>query len=252
MLALLGVQLTAAVRTNLRAAAVMRARAMAEAAADGAVRRAMFLALARPDGQADVLGGGRPIRMRIGETEVEVAVEDEATKINPNMVSMAVLRGLLAAVGVDQPRAARLAGQIVDWRTYRQVSALGGLKIDQYRARGLPYQAGGQPFESIDEIGLVPDMTPDILARVLPFLSVYQDGDLREAKPDSPLAAAVRDARISRNGFFQTGIASQASVLRIAASAVTSGGVRFRRTAVVQLNAPTDWDAGVTRMLIWE
>ncbi len=151
LLALLCAQITAGARTQLRLAADSRDRAVAEAAADAGIRQAMFMLIAgNPIGSP-----GHPLRIRVNEAEVDILAEDEAGKINPNIVSRDVLRGLLVGVGVDQPLAARLAGEIADWRTSGRVSVLGGQKIDQYRDRLLPYRSGDHAFTSLEEIGLI-------------------------------------------------------------------------------------------------
>jgi len=69
---------------------------------------------------------------------VDIAVVDEATKINPNASTLDELRGLLRAIGVDRcvpcpspPRSLTGAGR-------GTLSVSGGLKADQYRAAGLP------------------------------------------------------------------------------------------------------------------
>ncbi len=130
---------------------------------------------------------------------VGISAEDQSTKINPNTVPAETLRALLVAVGVDQPRAALLAAEMADWRKRSQNSALGGMKLDQYLGHGLPYRSGDHPFASVDEIALVPDMTPNILARLRPWLSVYQEGDMRDPDDASPIGSAIVNARVATN-----------------------------------------------------
>jgi general secretion pathway protein K len=232
MLALLGAQLTAATRVQLRLAAQARDQAMAEAAADGATRQAIFI----------LLGGGRigpasqPVRIRVGEVNVAITAEDEATKINPNAASRDVLRGLLLAVGVDQPRAALLANEIADWRLRDPESVMGGLKIDQYREHGLPYRSADLPFYSVDEIGLIPDMTPEILARLRPGLSVFHEGGVSDTR--RPTSAETGQGLV---------------VMRLTAAAVIPGRARFVRSATVRIRADTRAAEGdLIQILAWE
>jgi general secretion pathway protein K len=252
LLALLGTRLTATARLQLRLAAEARDEADAETAADGGIRQAMFVLL----GGGEVGSTGQPMRVRVGEAVVEIVADDEAGKINPNTASRDVLRGLLVAVGVDQPHAARLAGEIADWRTRGQVSVLGGPKIDAYRDRRLPYRSGDHAFYSVDELGLVADMTPDILNRLRPWLSVFHEGDVNDIGGASPAAIAVGDARTSGGGAVAAGFVSRNAIVRLTATAVVHGTARFVRSAVVRLRAEPGPEAAkvvdLMQVLTWE
>ena len=250
MLALLGSQLTATARVQMRLATQARDQAMAEAAADGAIREATFILLG--GGRIGLAGGS--LRVRIGDAAVDIVAEDEAAKINPNVVSKDVLRDLLVALGVDQPRAARLAGEIADWRIRSQASILGGLKIDQYRDRGLPYRSGDHAFYSLDEMALLPDMTPDILDRLRPWLSVYHEGGVNDASGTSLAAAAIGDARNSSLGAAGPDFVSRNVIMRVTAAAVIPGRARFIRSAVVRLRMDSEAgdDGEMVQVLTWK
>ena len=249
MLALLGTQMTATTRVQLRLAAQARDQAIAEAATEGAIRQAAFV----------LLGGGRlgavaaPMRMRIGEVEVAISATDEAAKIDPNAVSKDVWRALLVAVGVDPARATALAGEIADWRTRTAASATGGAKIDLYRERGLPYRSADHPFYSVDEIGLIPDMTPDILARLRPFLSVYHEGDVDDPTGATPAGLAVADTGSSNSANRSS---SRNVIMRVTAVGAIPGRARFVRSAVVRIRADPAAEpeaAGdLVQILTWE
>jgi general secretion pathway protein K len=192
------------------------------------------------------------MRVRIGEATVDITAEDEAGKINPNTASMQVLRGLLAAVGIDQPSAARLAGEIVDWRLGGQNSVLGGPKLDQYRDHDLPYQADGRPFTSVDDIALVPDMTPDILARIRPWLSIYHEGDVAESGGALPTGSAIIDARLSGPGLTGPGLVSRNVIMQVTAVASIRGRARFVRSAIVRVRATPSDNGPFIQVLTWE
>lgn len=249
MLALVGTQLTAAARVQMRLAAQTRDEAMAEAAADGATREAMFI----------LLGGGRPgtaaqpMRVRLGDASVTLMAQDEGVKINPNTVSRDVLRGLLAAVGVDQARAALLAGEMTDWRLRSTQSVLGGLKIDQYRDHGLPYRAADRPYYSVEEMSMLPDMTPEIMLRLRPWLSVYHEGSVSDPTRASPAATAVGDAALSQAGATLPSFGSDNVVMHVTAVAVIPGRARFVRSTVVRIRADAATiDGKPLQILTWE
>jgi general secretion pathway protein K len=251
LLALLGTRLTATARVQLRLATEARDQAVAQAAADGGIRQAMFVAAA--GGQ--VGSPGRPLRIRVGAAVVDIVGDSESGKINPNTVSRDVLRGLMVALGVDQPHANRLAGEIADWRVTNPVSVLGGQKIDQYRDRGLPYRPGDHAFYSVDELGLVADMTPEILDRLRPWLSVYHEGDLNDLAGGTPAAIAAGDAS-STPGAAGSGFASQNVIVHVTATAVVPGGGRFVRSAVLRVRTGSDGSAStvhdMVQVLTWE
>ncbi len=155
LLSLIATQILASGRSETQLAANIRSNALAEAAADGAVNQSVLRLMQgawRPDGTPHVL--------RIAAAVVEVRMEDEARKINPNFAPPAVMAALLRTIGLDPARATSLAAAIADWRT-RSVEPLpGGAKAAQYRAAGLPYGPALRPFENLDELGLVLGMRP--------------------------------------------------------------------------------------------
>jgi len=252
LLALLGARLTGTAREQLRIASGMRDHARAEAAADGAMRQAMFLLLGggRPG------GGATPLRVQIDGVAAEIVTEDEAGKINPNTASKDVMRGLFIAVGVDPPRAARLAGQVADWRIRNIESLLGGPKIDQYRDRGLPYRSADRAFASLDELALLADMTPEIFTRVRPWLSVYHEGGVTDPTAASPASTAASDARLSGAAASGPGFVSRNVIVRITAVAALPGRARFVRSAVVRVRADsapeTSGGPHLIEILTWE
>lgn len=244
LLALLTSTLTSTARVRLRLAETTRDRAVAEAAADGAVRHAIFL-LAEGTWRGAT---EQPLRLRVAGSTAEVVAEDQSARINPNMSTMPALRGLLSAIGVDAARAAALAGEIVDWRTRGQNSVSGGAKIDPYRRLGLPYREADHPFDAVDEIGMVADMTPAIAARLRPWLTVHQDGGPRTTDTASPVAAALEIQSVSASAPDANLPPARDRILRLTATVVSRGGARFVRSVIVRLR---DADGERFRVLAW-
>ncbi len=236
LLALIGTHVTATGRAETQLAANLRVAAAAEAAADGALHQAIFHLLDpsprrwRPDGVS------REVALP-GGAVATVRVESEQGKVNPNLAPAALLQALLLQLGVEPQAAASLAASILDWRTAGQRPRPGGAKEPQYRAAGRDYAPPGRPFESLDELGLVLGMTPELLARLTPLLSVYQGGepDLRLAHP--VVAQALADA-IGRGEDIEGASESEtdaAPVVVVTAAAVLPGGARFTLHAHVRL-----------------
>ena len=245
LLALLGTQLTGSARSQTRLADNLRANAMVQAADDGAAQEAILRLLQRSWQNDDLR------RVRVGATTVEIRLEDQGRRINPNATPYPVVQGLLAALGLDQARAAGLAKAIVDWRTGVNYSLSGGTKLDQYRGAGRPYAPTNRPFESVDEMGLVLGMTPELLARMKPYISLYQEGDVLVAAPGSAGAQALNEARLVNPNAGSPGYTSPNRVILIRATAV-NGSARFTRQLVVRIRDAAQTGDAPYQILTWD
>jgi general secretion pathway protein K len=232
LLALLIVGLSASARGRTSLAANLRDNAIAEAAADGAVQQAIF----------QLFRGGWPPqelvqRFAIGRAAVDIVIEDQSDRFNPNFSSPAMLAALLGAVGADPAPATELSRALVDWRTAATIALGGGFKLDRYKLASLPYGPPNRPFKSVDEMGLVPGMTPDLLARLQPYLSVYQAGDARQTESMALSRDVLTNASMMGRHSGLIGYVSPDRVVLIQATAVLADGTHFDRHAVVRLPA---------------
>ncbi len=242
LLALLATQITAAGRTEAQLAANLRAAAVAEAAADGAVQAAAFHLL---DPAAPWDADGREHLIRIGAAAVAVQVDNEGGKLNPNLADPALLQALLRVAGVDQQAAERLAAAIADWRTPASPGRPDAARAAPYRAAGLDYGPPGAPFADLDELGSVLGMTPALLAKLRPYLSVYTDTAPDPAAAAAPVRRAMQDAL----GRLPASLPSPPRTVAVTARA-SGGGGRFTRRAVLRLGRAAK-DAPVL-VLAWE
>jgi general secretion pathway protein K len=236
LLALLVAQFTSSGRTETRIASNLRANAVAEAAADGAIHETILRLI-----QGAWTAEDRPRVVHTEDAVVEIRIQNQVSKINPNLASAPALRTLLSSLGIDPGQAAALARGIVDWRSAGAASASGGSKISQYRAAGLPYGPANKLFDSVEEIGQVIGMTPTLMVRIKPFLSVYQEidpTDPNEAPPD-------------RDGW-SLGSTGRVMVVSIQATATGTLGGRFRRQAIVRLRAEPSLDQAPYQILTWD
>jgi general secretion pathway protein K len=251
LLALIGTQVTAAGHGETRLATNLRASAVAEAAADGAVFEAVYHLL---DGSnAHWVADGLPRRVQLPQAVVDVTLIDEGRKMTLNNSSLPLLRALLRAVGADPPTAVTLADQIADWRSPANFPLPHGAKAPQYRAAGREYGPPNQPFRSVDELGLVLNMTPALLARLAPYVSPFVESTPKLPGADPVIAQTLTDAAAGAGVPLSF---DEPTTVTILAVAVSSGGARFTRRAVVRLNSdlgsnPTspqflllDWDQG--------
>ena len=231
LLALLGTHVTAIGRTEAQLAANLRVAAAAEAAADGALHQAIFHLLDPSPTRWWPDGILREIALPDSARGL-VRIESEQGKVNPNLATPRLLEALLLHLGAEPRTASSLAAAILDWRTAGPRP--GGAKEPQYRAAGRDYAPPGRPFESVEELGLVLGMTPALLARLSPFLSVYQGGE-----PDPRLAhPVVLQAMRTALGAEDLAADPDATpVVTITATALLPGGARFTRQAQVRLGS---------------
>lgn len=175
LLALLGTQVLATSRQETQLARNLRDNAVLEAAANGAVQRAIFATLDSSAGHWRADGVTRALV--IGRIPVAVRVEDETGKVNPNYASTALLQALLSQVGADPATAGAIAVAITQWRDATSVPGHPSPAVAQYAAAGRAYAPTGAPFASIDELAAVLGMSPTLLSRLRPHLTVFTDGN---------------------------------------------------------------------------
>jgi general secretion pathway protein K len=159
-------------RTEIALTRNLAEEAKAEALAEAGVNRAMLVLLGldetlpwRVDGTAfafDYDGG-----------TVRVSLQDEGGKIDLNRAGDAVLQGLFASVGVGQDAAQHLVDAIADFRDADGLRHLNGAEDTDYARAGLPYDAKDAPFAATEELRQVFGMTPELYARVAPYVTVY-------------------------------------------------------------------------------
>lgn len=148
--------------------------AQARAAADGAVERMTF-EMQRPRNSAAAWTPDGQVRQwRDGEVAIAAAAVDESAKINLNIGSDALLRGLLQNVGGLPPdEAQNVVEAILDWRDADDLRRPNGAEEPEYRAAGRKYRPSNAPFESVGELRLVLGVTPALYDRIAPTLTVY-------------------------------------------------------------------------------
>lgn len=144
------------------------------------------------------LPDGRAYPWRYGGAQVEVKLIDENGKVDLNQADAALLTALLqGAGGLEQADAARLAGAIMDWRDPDVLSQpSGGAEDGDYSSAGLPYGAKDAEFESVAELEQVLGFTPELYAKIEPFLTVYSG----RSRPEPAFAAGEVLNAMGMNG----------------------------------------------------
>jgi general secretion pathway protein K len=116
---------------------------------------------------------GVPRSLAFEGADIRVSIQDEFGKIDLNQADVTLLASLLRTASLDPKSASDLADKIVDWRTAAPLKHLNGAKEQDYQAAGKAYRPRNGPFQSVDELLLVMDMTPVIFRCIEPALTVY-------------------------------------------------------------------------------
>lgn len=161
-------------RTTSNAIAESRARLAAEAGTQIGLAR-----LIRRRAEGVLVFDGSPEAWRDGESQIGIAIIDEAGKIDLNEAPFELLSGLLVAVGRSRETALLLACNILDWR-----GAAGAPCPEPYEAAG---QAGSRPrhFVVPEELAKVPGFDDALYDDIADYVTV-----VTRASAIDPLVAA--------------------------------------------------------------
>lgn len=142
----------------------IQARALAAAG----VELAAYQLMAQP--------GAQPLAGRFdfqqGDATVTVDYRSENSRIDLNFAPPQILAGLFTGLGVDSDSALRYADHIAAWRTPLAKGA-NDTEAAFYQAAGKNYGPRHGAFQGVYELGLVADIPPLLIDRVLPYLTVY-------------------------------------------------------------------------------
>lgn len=108
---------------------------------------------------------------------VVIGTADEAI---PDSAGIAQLAGLIETAGVDRGEAIRLAASVADWIDANEATNLYGAEDDAYARRSPSYRTGGAWMAEETELRAVAGFTPEIYARVRPYVcALPEDGPTR-------------------------------------------------------------------------
>jgi general secretion pathway protein K len=235
LLALLVTGITGAGRTEAQLAGNLRQNAQLRAQADGVVYDVIFHALGHQ------VAFGETVRGR-----ARIQVDDDTAKINPNTAAPQLLQALLRHLGVPDEISASLAAAIVDWRDN---NATGNAKAPQYVAAGKTYGPPQEPFQSLGELANVLGMTPDILVRLAPHISIYGMDVPPSNTADPVVVAALTDVAGGQTIAAPPPSGTSSATIAITATVNGPNGAHFTRHADVQIGS-ADGGPGY-RILTW-
>lgn len=140
--------------------------AQIDAAAEAALATTA-ISLCDQDGRRIFAIDGTPQPFSFKNFVGTIRLQDELGRIDLNFADISILVGLLRSVGVEDEPADRIVHQIAAWRGASP-------------SNGLAYAEGAKttaarhgPFQSVDELLLVPGMTLPLFRKLLPAITVY-------------------------------------------------------------------------------
>ncbi len=112
-------------------------------------------------------------------TDGSLPVVDEERKVNLNSTSNEIAERLFERVtGLSKSDADELVYNLLDWMD--SDSFFGhpqyGAEASYYENLSKPYTTKNAPYEALDELLLVKGMTPEIFAKIRPYVTVYGNG----------------------------------------------------------------------------
>ena len=111
-------------------------------------------------------------RVRLNGAEISVSFVSEAARVDLDAAPKELLGGLLSALGANEDEAREGADRIIAWRT-KPAEETAGNEDALYQAAGRSYPPRQAPFAHVNELGLVLGLTPELVERALPFVTVF-------------------------------------------------------------------------------
>lgn len=174
-----------------------------------------------------------------------VSVRDEAGKIDLNVAGERLLRAFFTGMNTgDYPMSiGAMVDRIIDFRDSDDLRKPEGAESADYRAAGRPGLPRNGPFETVEELVQVLGFTPDLVARLRPFLTVHSGQaavDVTSAPAEllDALAAGGEDVRLTSafGGTGSGGTAQRAYTIRVGVALPT--GTLLGAEALVVLRPP--------------
>ena len=230
-------------RMEAQLASNLRDAAVAEAAADGAIYRAIYNMMGTGEARWPPQGS---FRATVAGAPVEITIRNLTGRINPNVAGPELLQALFVRFDLSKARAEALAAAILEWRA--PGPRLFSAKAADYARAGRIDAPAEKPFRSLDDLGAVLGMTPDLLARLRPHLTLWWANDPDMAYADPVVVDAMRSIGAIAPAAIGPPRAIQA--VEIVATAAAPGGARFSRS--VDATVDSTEGHGSWRVLAWQ
>lgn len=158
-------------RTNLLVTRNLKQSAEARAAAEAGVHRALYEMFAEEE-EARLLPSGAYLEDTIGRARYRVRILDETGRVDLNTVEPLVLEEILSQLAPEVDAAALVAA-FVDYRDRDEEPFENGMEDPEYLQLDLAWDAKDRNFEHVLELEQIPGFSADLVARLLPHVTVY-------------------------------------------------------------------------------
>jgi general secretion pathway protein K len=122
----------------------------------------------------DARATGGTFQVRVGTGRISVTFRSEAARIDLNLAPKDLLTGLIVGLGGDPADADSYADHILAWRTPTK-SGDDDPENAFYRVSGASYMPRHAPFPEVEELWLVRGIPPQVVERMLPFVTVFSN-----------------------------------------------------------------------------
>jgi general secretion pathway protein K len=133
------------------------------------VELSVYRLTAPTTGKRPTRGG---FRFRLNGANAVVSFTPENARVDLNVAPKEMLARLFAALGATDEEADSDADRVIGWRTPPKRGAESS-EDNLYRSAKLSYLPRGATFPHVSELWLVHGLAPALVARVLPFVTVY-------------------------------------------------------------------------------
>ena len=175
---------------SARAMAVGDAALQNEALASAGVELTAYQLILAGDDRRPARGS---FRFRMDDADVNVNFTSEAARIDLNFAPKEVLAAFFAGLGAGRDAAMEDAERIVAWRT-RPVP--GGANDEEAHYAALGYSPRQSLFTHVNELALIAGLSPALVDRALPFMTVFNGS----SDVDATIAAPEVMAAFSKGG----------------------------------------------------
>ena len=191
---------------------------------------------------------GRAQELDFAGSHVTITLIDERGKVAINAIEAPVIERMLNEAGLEGQAMVIARDSLLDWQDSDDEALPDGAEAPFYARQGITPRNGG--VQSIDELGAIRGFTPQVVARLRPFITVE-----RSAVPFSPryagpqALAAIGDSRGAIAGIerqreldgqrtaigFNDQMSWTGRPITISVEATTPGGGRYHLEAIVEV-----------------
>lgn len=141
--------------------------------ADLLVQTGQRLAFARLSQPSEGLETGFPIVCDVNGGRIVINVRPISAFVDLNTSQEETLAALFVALGADGPAAASYAARIADYRDADTMIRPGGAELAEYTNAGVNHGPANRPFVRTGEVSEVVGLPPDLIAAMLPHVTVH-------------------------------------------------------------------------------